>query len=232
MASRGEGGVGGTTSARFCDRPARGRPSFGPSSTGGRSGSRGGRGGGWWTCGDGRCSPSPPLGRGWGEGRGRWTRGWPGVRPGGRPTFFCSAKESRQRKAAPLAVSLRLAAGSLRCSCAGRRCRPHFALTALRSNSGGESEHDAGMLRCPPAPRPALLGTARRGLKSTHGPSLRSAARSAPPLRAAQQARSKGRGAGHSGTPWSGSPRPPALSPRGKARQRLRGEIILYGCCV
>ena len=163
-----------------------------------------------------------------------WARGWDGgafgreFAPAG-DLLFLLAQEKQAKEVHPTG---RGPAGSLRCSCSGRRCRTHFALTALRSNSGGESEHDAGMLRCPPAPRPALLGTARRGLKSTHGPSLRSAARSAPPLRAAQQARSKGRGAGHSGTPWSGSPRPPALSPRGKARQRLRGEIIHYGCCV
>ena len=82
--------------------------------------------------------------------------------PAGDLLFFAPPKKSRQKKGGPTG---RGPAGSLRCSCAGRRCRTHFALTALRSNSGSESEHEARMLRCAPAPRPALLGTARRGLK-------------------------------------------------------------------
>ena len=45
----------------------------------------------------------------------------------------------------------------------GRRCGTHFAAAQRRSNNRSKLEHEAeGMLRCPqPAPRPALLGTAR-----------------------------------------------------------------------
>ena len=49
-----------------------------------------------------------------------------------------------------------------------------------------------------------------------------------PSLAAAQQAASKGREAGHAGTPWPGFPRPPALSPRwgGKARSAIGGSAV------
>ena len=84
--------------------------------------------------------------------------------PAGDLLFFAPPKKSRQKKGGP---TFRGPAGNLRCSVVGRRCRTHFALTALRSNSGSESEHEARMLRCAPAPRPALLGTARGVVKST-----------------------------------------------------------------
>ncbi|MFT4193862.1 hypothetical protein, partial [Ottowia sp.] len=44
-----------------------------------------------------------------------------------RSSFLCLAKERNQRKATPLAVSLRCAAGNLRCSRPGCRRRTHFA---------------------------------------------------------------------------------------------------------
>ncbi len=48
-----------------------------------------------------------------------------------------------KRKATPLSVSLRVAAGNLRCSRAGCGRRTHFAPKALRSDNCGQSEHDA-----------------------------------------------------------------------------------------
>ena len=76
-------------------------------------------------------------------------------------------KKVTKEKATPLAVSLRFAAGNLRCSGAGRRCGTRCAAAPLRSDSRSESDHDARMLRCAPAPRPALLSTARGESNST-----------------------------------------------------------------
>jgi len=63
-----------------------------------------------------------------------------------RRTYFslCRQRKVGKRKATPLAVSLRFAAGSLRCSGMGRRCGTHCApQRALRSDSRSESEHEA-----------------------------------------------------------------------------------------
>ena len=60
-----------------------------------------------------------------------------------RSPFLCFAKERNQRKATPLGVSLRSAAGNLRCSRPGCRRRTHCAAAQLRSDSCGESEHEA-----------------------------------------------------------------------------------------
>ena len=62
-----------------------------------------------------------------------------------RPTCFLLLRQKKvgKEKATPLAVSLRFAAGNLRCS-RERRCRrTHFALAALRSDNCGKSEHEA-----------------------------------------------------------------------------------------
>ena len=62
-----------------------------------------------------------------------------------RRTYFLLLRQKKvgKEKATPLAVSLRFAAGSLRCSVVGRRCGTRCALAALRSNSRSESEHEA-----------------------------------------------------------------------------------------
>ena len=101
-----------------------------------------------------------------------------------RATYFsCSHKKSRQKKCAPLAVSLRFAAGSLRCSCAGRRCRTRFVRFALAAQTAAANQFTKRACFAAPAPRPALLGTARRGVKfiraiASLGPRLGGAAAS------------------------------------------------------
>ena len=100
-----------------------------------------------------------------------------------RATYFLrrSQKKVGKEKAAPLAVS-----PSGQPAMLGRGAAlPNSlrSLRSLRSDSGSESEHDARMLRCAPAPRPVLLGTARRGVKSIRaiaslGPRLGGAAAS------------------------------------------------------
>ena len=83
--------------------------------------------------------------------------------PAGDLLFFAPPKKSRQKKGGPTG---RGPAGSLRCSCAGRRCRTRFVRFALVAQTAAASQStQARMLRCAPAQRPALLGTARRGLK-------------------------------------------------------------------
>ena len=89
----------------------------------------------------------------------------PGCAPGGAVTFFVSPKESNQRKATPLAASLRFAAGNLRCSRAECRCRTRFVRCALAAQTTTASQctkrmHAALHSRTPPA---ALLGAARGG---------------------------------------------------------------------
>ena len=78
-----------------------------------------------------------------------------------RSHFLCLGKESNQRKPTPLAVSRSVAAGSLRCSGAGRRCRTHCALRATFKQRQRVRAPSACFAA--PAPRPALLGTARGG---------------------------------------------------------------------
>ena len=62
-----------------------------------------------------------------------------------RPTCFLLLRQKKvgKEKATPLAVSLRSAAGNLRCS-RERRCRrTRCALAALRSDNCGKSDHEA-----------------------------------------------------------------------------------------
>ena len=83
-----------------------------------------------------------------------------------RPTCFLLLRQKKvgKEKATPLAVSPALRYGA---TCDARSWGGAAELTsrlaALRSNNRSKSDHEAeGMLRCPqPAPRPALLGTAR-----------------------------------------------------------------------
>ena len=82
-----------------------------------------------------------------------------------RATYFLLLRQKKvgKEKAAPLAVS-----PSGQPAMLGRGAAlPNSlrSLRSLRSNRGSVSEHEARMLRCAPAPRPALLGTARKGLK-------------------------------------------------------------------
>lgn len=96
---------------------------------------------------------------------------------------FAPPKESRQRKGGPTG---RVPFGAVRDARAGGK-QPNSlrSLRSLRSNSGSESEHEARMLRCAPAPRPALLGTARRGLKMDRAIAALGLSSSTPLLRAA-----------------------------------------------
>ena len=77
--------------------------------------------------------------------------------------LLCRQKKDTKEKATPLDVSLRFAAGNLRCSIEGWHCRTrcdrfaHYAQTAAVSQSTKQ-----GHLAVPlPTPRSALLGTAR-----------------------------------------------------------------------
>ena len=82
-----------------------------------------------------------------------------------RATYFlCLAKESRQRKATPLAVSLRFAAGNLRCSVAGRRCGTRFVRCAHAAQTTAASQSTKrGMLRCRARPTPCASRHGQRG---------------------------------------------------------------------
>ena len=98
-----------------------------------------------------------------------------------RRTYFslCRQRKVGKRKATPLAVSLRFAAGSLRCSVVGRRCGTRCAPVALRSNSRSESEHEAwscsaAHARPPPcASRHGQRGVGRTRAIASLGPKLR-----------------------------------------------------------
>ncbi|CAM5779751.1 hypothetical protein OPEN69S_00429 [Ottowia pentelensis] len=87
-----------------------------------------------------------------------------------RRTFFSLRRQRKEgkRKATPLAVSLRCAAGNLRCSrlgrCCGTRCVhcAHFARTTAASQN---TLHGHALLPMP-APAAALLGTARGDFKA------------------------------------------------------------------
>ncbi len=71
-------------------------------------------------------------------------------------------KKVSKEKATPLAVSLRFAAGNLRCSGAGRCCGTRCALTRFAQTTAASQSTKHGHAALPmPAPRPALLGTAR-----------------------------------------------------------------------
>ena len=95
--------------------------------------------------------------------------GWPGFRPG-RATFFsCLAKKRRQKKATPLAVSLRFATGNLRCSRAGRCCGTRCVRCAQTTAASQSTMHGHTALPMP-APAPALLGMARGASQHHTGP--------------------------------------------------------------
>ena len=112
-----------------------------------------------------------------------------GIAPGGAVTFFLSRqKESNQRKRRP---RWPCPSASLRATCDARsrggaaELALFAALTPLKQPQRVRAR-SAACCAAAPAPRPALLGTARGEGKSPHGPSLRSAfGWSAPLLRAA-----------------------------------------------
>ena len=90
-----------------------------------------------------------------------------------RRTYFSLLRQRKvgKRKATPLAVSLRFAAGSLRCSRAGRCCGTrcvHFVHCAQTTAASQSTMHGHAALPMP-APRPALLGTARGELNPNTG---------------------------------------------------------------
>ena len=99
-----------------------------------------------------------------------------------RGTFFsCVAKKRRQKKATPSLRPLRDAKGQT-CARAVAGCAVELALRcARRSDSHGESVHEAWALRrpCSPRNRPAAGAASRGGTAETseqpHGPLLRSA---------------------------------------------------------
>ena len=88
-----------------------------------------------------------------------------------RATYFSLSRQRKvgKRKATPLAVSLRFAAGNLRCSGAGRRCGTRFVhcVHFARATAPSQSTKHGLAAQPMPAPRPALLGTARGEVKST-----------------------------------------------------------------
>ena len=91
-------------------------------------------------------------------------------------------KKVTKEKAAPLAVSLRFAVGSLRCSRAGRRCRTRFVRFALAAQTAAASQITKRAC-CAARPPHALRFSARpEGRGNPHGPSLRSAWVSSTPL--------------------------------------------------
>ncbi len=104
----------------------------------------------------------------------------PGIRPGGRVTFFCVAKESNQRKATPLSASPALRSGA---TCGARASglpqNSRRSLRSLCSDSCGKSDHEACLsFGRHAAGCTALLGAARGGGEPL-GPLLRSADRTA-----------------------------------------------------
>ena len=90
-----------------------------------------------------------------------------------RRTYFSLRRQRKvgKRKATPLAVSLRFASGNLRCSRAGRCCGTRFVRCAHAAQTTAASQITMhGHTALPmPAPRPALLGTARGDLNSNTG---------------------------------------------------------------
>jgi len=79
-----------------------------------------------------------------------------------RGSLTSRSEVTRTQKATPLAVSLRFAAGNLRCSGAGRCCGTRCALAHFAQTTAASQSTKHGHAALPmPAPRPALLGTAR-----------------------------------------------------------------------
>jgi len=98
----------------------------------------------------------------------------PGCAPGGAVTFFVSpkkvTKESRPHWPCPFA--------SLRATCDARSrggAAELASFTAFTSLRHPQRVRARSACFAAPAPRPALLGTARGEVESAHGPSLRSA---------------------------------------------------------
>ena len=132
-----------------------------------------------------RLSPSPMWGEGWGEGLSSVgvagccsMLGWRCIFPlagmcARRRTYFSLRRQRKvgKRKATPLAVSLRFASGNLRCSRLGRCCGTRFVRCAHAAQTAAASQITMhGHTALPmPAPRPALLGTARGDLNSNTG---------------------------------------------------------------
>ena len=148
-----------------------------------------------------------------------------------RRTYFslCRQRKVGKRKATPLAVSLRFAAGSLRCSGMGRRCGTRFApRRALRSDSRSEPEHEAWSCCAAHArPTPCASRHGQRGFGENTGhrcarprSEYRPQGKNRRPRRAAEQAKPATAVAGL--VPASGGV-PPPEERGGKARQRLRG---------
>ena len=81
-----------------------------------------------------------------------------------RRTYLSLLRQRKvgQRKTTLLSVSLRFATGNLRCSCAGRAAELATRLRRCAQTTAASQFTKAGVLRRQPAPRPALLGTARR----------------------------------------------------------------------
>ena len=87
------------------------------------------------------------------------------------PVHTLRQRKVGKRKATPLAVSLRFPAGSLRCSVVGRCCGTrcvHFVHCAQTAAASQSTKHGHALLPMP-APRPALLGTARGEFNSNTG---------------------------------------------------------------
>ena len=73
-------------------------------------------------------------------------------------------KKVTKEKATPLAVSLRFAAGNLRCSGAGRRCGTRFVRCAHAAQTTAASQSTKrGMLRCRARPTPCASRHGQRG---------------------------------------------------------------------
>ena len=81
-----------------------------------------------------------------------------------RRTYLSLLRQRKvgQRKTTLLSVSLRFATGNLPCSCAGRAAELATRLRRCAQTTAASQITKAGVLRRQPAPRPALLGTARR----------------------------------------------------------------------
>ena len=86
-----------------------------------------------------------------------------------RRTYLSLLRQRKvgQRKTTLLSVSLRFATGNLRCSCAGRAAELATRLRRCAQTTAASQITKAGVLRRQPAPRPALLGTARRAPNNT-----------------------------------------------------------------
>ena len=82
-----------------------------------------------------------------------------------RATYFSLSRQRKvgKRKATPLAVSLRFAAGNLRCSGAGRRCGTRCALARFAQTTAASQNTKRGMLRCRARPTPCASRHGQRG---------------------------------------------------------------------